>query len=266
MAMRLTILGSGSAGNCALLCTEQSKVLVDVGFSGRRIGELLTAVGHALEEIDAVFITHEHSDHCAGAAALGRQERLKFFANSATAEAVQRPLRHRLPWQIFETGSRFRFRDLEVESFALPHDAIEPVGFTFTQLSSEPDGRGRSVAFVTDLGYAPELVRQRIAKVDILVLEANHDPALLQRDTRRPWSVKQRIAGRHGHLSNQAACELVASVESPSWQHLCLAHLSRDCNTLEAVREAFARLLASAPAFTLSIIPPDNGGPVFDLP
>lgn len=266
MAMRLTILGSSSSGNCALLCTDSCKVLVDAGFSARRIGEMLAAAGCSLDEIDAIFLTHEHGDHCTGVSGLARWPGVKVFANRGTAEAVQRSLRHRPDWQLFETGSRFRFRDLEIESFSIPHDAIEPVGFVIAQGANDLFSPRRSIAFVTDLGYAPELVRQRIRDVDVLVLEANHDPALLQRDTKRPWSVKQRICGRHGHLSNEAARDLMASVERPAWRHVCLAHLSRDCNSLPAVESAFARFMQPGLTFAVSIVPPDSGGPILDLP
>ncbi len=266
MAMRLTILGSSSSGNCALLCTPECKVLIDAGFSAKRIGEMLAAAGHSLDAVDAVLLTHEHSDHCAGISGLARWPGLKIFANRGTAQAVQRSLKHRPDWQVFETGSRFRYRDLEIESFSIPHDATEPVGFVISQGAGDLFSPRRSVAFVTDLGYAPELVRQRIRDVDVLVLEANHDLALLQRDTKRPWSVKQRITGRHGHLSNEAARDLMASVESPAWRHVCLAHLSRDCNSLSAVQTTFARFLQPGLTFALTIVPPDAGGPILDLP
>jgi phosphoribosyl 1,2-cyclic phosphodiesterase len=108
-------------------------------------------------------------------------------------------------------------------------------------------------------------VRQRIRDVDVLVLEANHDLALLQRDTKRPWSVKQRIAGRHGHLSNEAARDLMASVERPAWRHVCLAHLSRECNSLESVHATFAEFMRPGLGFVLTIVPPDSGGPVLDI-
>lgn len=266
MAMRVTILGSSSSGNCALLCTESCKILVDAGFSAKRIAGMLGAVGHSLDEIDAVFLTHEHGDHCTGVSGLGRWPGVKIFANRGTAEAVQRSLRHRPDWHLFETGGRFRFRDLEIESFAIPHDAMEPVGFVISQGAGDLFSPRCSVGFVTDLGYAPELVRQRIRDVDVLVLEANHDLALLRSDTKRPWSVKQRISGRHGHLSNEAACDLMASIERPAWRHVCLAHLSRDCNSLPAVQSTFARFMQPGLAFALSIVPPDSSGPVFDLP
>lgn len=265
MAMRFTILGSSSAGNCALLVSEGCKILIDAGFSARRLGELVESAGVSLEQIDAVFLTHEHGDHSAGLQGMCRRAGLKIFANRGTAAVVQATLKHRPDWQVFETGARFRFRDLEIESFAVPHDATDPVGFIFSQGEGDLLSPRRSIAWVTDLGYAPELVRQRIRDVDVLVLEANYDPHLLRHDTKRPWSVKQRISGRHGHLSNDAARELMISVERPAWRHVCLAHLSRDCNSLDAVRKAFADFFRPGLAFALSIVPPDAGGPVFEL-
>lgn len=265
MAMRFTILGSSSSGNCALLVSDGCRILIDAGFSARRIGSMLDAAGQTLDSIDAIFLTHEHGDHCSGLTGLCRRPGLKIFANRGTAEAVQRTLRHRAEWNVFETGTRFRFRDLEIESFSVPHDATEPVGYVFSQGDGDLFSPRRSVAWVTDLGYAPELVRQRIRDVEILVLEANHDALLLQRDTRRPWSVKQRICGRHGHLSNEAARELMASVEKPAWRHVCLAHLSRECNSLECVNTTFADFLRPGLNFHLSVVPPDSSGPVLVL-
>lgn len=265
VALRFSILGSSSSGNCALLVSDDCKVLIDAGFSRRRTAALLEAAGETIDTIDAIFLTHEHSDHCSGLTGLCRQPNLRVFANRGTAEAVQRSLRHRANWHLFETGARFRFRDLEIESFTVPHDATEPVGFVFSQGAGDLFSPRRSVAWVIDLGYAPELVRQRIRDVDILVLEANHDRALLQQDTRRPWSVKQRISGRHGHLSNEAACDLVSSVDGPTWQHVCLAHLSRDCNSLEAVTTAFAGVMQPGPAYALSVVTPEAVGPAFEL-
>jgi phosphoribosyl 1,2-cyclic phosphodiesterase len=240
-------------------------VLVDAGFSRKKIAGMLEEAGESIDSIDAVFITHEHGDHCSGLNGLCRRPGLKVFANRGTAEAVQRNLKHRPDWQIFETGTQFTFRDLEVESFSVPHDATEPVGFVFSNGHGDLFSPRRSLAWVTDLGYAPELIRQRIRAVDVLVLEANHDRALLQSDTKRPWSVKQRITGRHGHLSNQAARDLMASIETPAWRHVFLAHLSRDCNSIEAVRTTFAEFFEPDRGFSVSVIAPGEGAPLLEL-
>lgn len=265
MGMRFCILGSGSAGNCALLQTENARVLVDAGFSPRRLKQLLHEAGAALEGIDAIFLTHEHGDHAAGIEGLVRFPHIQVFANAATARAVQSRLSHRPAWNLFETGARFRYRDLEVDSFAVPHDAQDPVGFTF---ASGRDGDllspRRALAWLTDLGHTPAHVRERLREVDVVVVESNHCPRLLQADPRRPWATKQRISGRHGHLSNEAMRELLESVASPRWRHVFLTHLSRDCNSPAAVEAALAALRARL-ACGFSIVAPGGGTPFFDL-
>jgi phosphoribosyl 1,2-cyclic phosphodiesterase len=264
MSMRFCILGSGSDGNCALLQTAQARILVDAGFSARRLGLLLAGVGESLDRIDAVFLTHEHGDHTAGISGLSRHPHIKVFANHATARAVQAGLKHRPDWQCFETGARFRFRDLEIESFAVPHDAHDPVAFLFTNGTDDlftPAGR---LAWLTDLGHAPQHVRERIREADVLVVEANYCPQMLKDDRKRPWSVKQRISGRHGHLSNESARELLLSVASPRWRHVFLAHLSRECNSPAAVETACAGVLAALKC-GCSIVCPGTGTPFFEF-
>jgi phosphoribosyl 1,2-cyclic phosphodiesterase len=258
MVSEFHILGSSSGGNCGLLRTGNTTVLVDAGFSARRITSLLRAHGLSLETIDAVFLTHEHNDHAQGIRGLARRADLPVFANRDTADAVQAKLCKPVNWKIFQTGTSFSFRDLEVRSFALPHDAYDPVGFTFRwgeagDLFSPP----RSLAWVTDLGYVPEHVREHLRGVQTLVIEANYDDALLEKDERRPWSTKQRIRGRHGHLSNQAAFELLASLRSNSHvEQVYLAHLSKDCNAVCLVRELFSGL---GDALQIEVIDPDCG-------
>jgi phosphoribosyl 1,2-cyclic phosphodiesterase len=264
--MRFSILGSGSSGNAALLVTEQARVLVDAGFSGRKLRALLDAAGSSLAEIDAVFLTHEHGDHAAGIDALKKFPRIQVFANAPTARAVQSGLEHKPDWQIFQTGARFRYRDLEVESFAVPHDAQEPVGFRFTS-GQEGDlfSPRRSLAWLTDLGHAPQNVRECIRDCSVVVVESNHCPQMLQADHRRPWSTKQRISGRHGHLSNEAVRELLAAVASPQWRRIYLTHLSRDCNSRAAVELALAGLRRALQGCEFSIVEPGMSTPFYEL-
>jgi len=265
MVMRFRILGSGSSGNCALLQTEQACVLIDAGFPARKTRELLAEAGLKLEQIDAVFLTHEHGDHTTGISGFAKTPHIKIFSNAATARAVQEKLEHRPDWQIFETGSRFRFRDLEVDTFSVPHDAHDPVGFRFIcGFEGDLFSPRRSLAWLTDLGHVPQHVRERLRDCDSVVVESNHCPDMLKADIKRPWSTKQRISGRHGHLSNEGTRELLAGIASPRWRHVFLTHLSRDCNSLAAVERMLATL---RPQLTCEfrIVAPGGGTPFCDL-
>src|ERR1035441_5768399 len=226
MAMRFCILGSGSSGNSALVVTEGARILLDAGFSARRLGAMLAVAGESIERVDAVFVTHEHSDHTSGIESLKKYPDLKFFANAATARAIQKELSWSPHWRIFATGSSFQYRDLIVESFAIPHDAQDPVGFRFTSgLDGDLFSPQRTLAWVTDLGHATKSVRDRIRESDVVVVEANHCPRMLEADPRRSWTLKRRIGGRHGHLSNERLSALLSSVASPRWRRVYLAHL-----------------------------------------
>ncbi len=258
MSSDFKILGSSSSGNCALLRTGNSKILIDAGFSGKRIGLMLETVGESIDTIDAVFLTHEHSDHAQGVRGLAKRTDLPVFANRDTADAVQGKLVKKVNWQVFQTGTGFQFRDIEVRSFSVPHDAYDPVGFTFNwgeldDLISPP----QSLAWVTDLGHMPEHIKQHIKSVQILVIEANYDEMLLESDERRPWSLKQRIRGRHGHLSNDACFEALSALNgSSSVREVYLAHLSKDCNTVELVQNKFAPLTGGTSSFTIKVVDP----------
>jgi phosphoribosyl 1,2-cyclic phosphodiesterase len=265
MAMRFCILGSGSSGNSALVVTEGARILLDAGFSARRLGNLIAAAGDSLEAVDAVFVTHEHTDHSSGIESLKKFPNLKFFANSSTAKAVQKELSWSPQWQIFETGSSFKYRDLEIQSFSIPHDAQDPVGYSFTTgIDGDMFSPRRTLAWVTDLGHAPQVVRERIRESDVVVVEANHCPRMLEADPRRSWNLKRRISGRHGHLSNERMTELLSSVASPRWRRIYLAHVSRDCNSRDAIETALLSLRAILPC-EFSIVGHGEGTPFYEL-
>ena len=226
VAVQLTILGSGSGGNCAYLETEQTRLLIDAGFSPRQIRLRLAQIGRAPENLHGILVTHEHTDHIAGLAGLAGKLGLPIYCNRATAEEVQRYHGMTFDCRLFTTGATFEIGDLVIETFSLPHDAQDPVGFVLRTLA------GR-IAFATDLGHFTRLVADRVRQARVLVLETNHDLRMLQECPHRPWSLKQRILSRHGHLSNEAAAEGFEQVVTEELQHLYLAHLSRDCNRPE---------------------------------
>jgi phosphoribosyl 1,2-cyclic phosphodiesterase len=243
-----------------VLDTGNTRVLIEAGLSGRRIKQLLKEGGESIESIDAIFVTHEHNDHSCGIFGLARHAGIPIFANRHTARAIQPKLKHRASWQVFETGTQFAFRDLEVQGFSVPHDAHDPVAFTFSWGGDDLFMPRRSLAWVTDLGYIPELVREKIRGVDLLAIESNYDDGMLERDPKRPWAVKQRIRGRHGHLSNAAVAELVAEMSDTAWREVCLLHLSRDCNDERVIRAAFKPIEGRRKQkFRLNVIDPAAG-------
>jgi phosphoribosyl 1,2-cyclic phosphodiesterase len=231
----LTVLGSGSKGNCSFVATSRCRLLLDAGFSGRQIVDRLELIGVHPESLDGILITHEHSDHVSGLTTFCRRFNVPIFANPLTAETLRHGALEDFPsWNLFATGSVFSIKDIEIQSFYVPHDAVDPTAFVL----SADEG---SIGFLTDLGYAPKLALERVRNVDTLVVETNHDERMLQEDRKRPWSVKQRILSRHGHLSNEAAAKLVASIAGQRLRRVVLGHLSRDCNRPELAMEAMER-------------------------
>ena len=222
------MLGSGSAGNSALVATDHCKILVDGGLSARQIGLRLEQCGVAPEQLDGVLLTHEHGDHVCGLEVLCRKFDVPIYCNALTAEAIRGPAgagldRHR-NWRLFRTGADFSICDIVVQSFPVPHDAVDPVGFAF-------HAGACGLGFITDLGYATKMLIERLRQVHTLVIETNHDEKLLQADSHRPWPVKQRIMSRHGHLSNAAAANVIEELLPGKVERVVLGHLSRDCNT-----------------------------------
>ena len=220
------MLGSGSAGNSALIATEHCKILVDGGLSARQVVLRLEQCGVTPEQLDGVVITHEHSDHICGLEVLCHKFDLPIYCNRLTAEALRcSGLSERCRnWRLFATGGEFSICDITVQTFPVPHDAVDPLGFVFYA------GSG-SLGFITDLGYVTKLITERLREVQTLVVETNHDEKLLQNDTHRPWPVKQRIQSRHGHLSNTAAAGVIEGLLPGKIERVVLGHLSRDCNT-----------------------------------
>lgn len=253
--IELSILGSSSAGNCTYLKTPKSQILIDVGFSGKRVEELLLTCQKNIRDINAVFLTHEHADHSTGLTGLAKHEHLTYFANTLTSEALQNKLKRKLPWKLFETGATMRYADWTIETFSVPHDAYDPVAYIFHYQPSLESPKLLSLGIVTDLGYMPQGILQRLQHLDYLILESNYDSELLDQDPKRPWSLKQRIKGRHGHLSNDTTLEVLKALHSSQLKHVWLGHLSRDCNNVDQLKKRLS-LETNHLSFLIDVIDP----------
>jgi phosphoribosyl 1,2-cyclic phosphodiesterase len=217
------VLASGSSGNAALVATENTRILVDVGLSMRELGKRLASIGEDLGAIDAILITHEHSDHVAGLPVLARNQKSRavIWMTKLTAPAIDwGETEPRL--EAFQAGAAFRIGDVEVQSFSIPHDAVDPVGFCF-------EAQGLRIGIATDLGYLPLSVKYHLRRTDVLLLEANHDLDMLKVGP-YPWAVKQRVMSRVGHLSNKLVSEYLLEDLDASTTHLVLGHLSEQNN------------------------------------
>ena len=221
--MHLTVLGSGSSGNCALITTADTAILVDAGLSSRQIVLRLEAAGVRPEALDGILLTHEHGDHTQGLAVLCKQFDIPLYVTPLTREVLESDFKKQPRWRLMQTGSAFEVKGLRVESFPVPHDAVDPVGFI---IQSETEKLG----FLSDVGFVTNLIRDRLQGSHTLFVEANYDTHLLEADTKRPWSTKQRINSRHGHLSNEQAAELVRHLAHEALHQVILGHLSSDCN------------------------------------
>jgi len=251
--VELIVLGSGSSGNTAVLRTNDAVILIDAGLSAKKTLQRLGSVGLGAEQITAVLLTHEHGDHAAGLPVLLRSLRCPVYATRLTADEVrgQDERNASADWRVFSTGSTFRLAALEVTAFSVPHDASDPVGFTIRHKST-------AIGIVTDLGHANRSVVHHVTGVDCLFVEANHDESLLQADTKRPFSIKQRIMSPHGHLSNRAAANLAAQAGTTRLRHIVLGHLSRDCNTAELAMQAVAAAFEGNEAIQILCAPQDD--------
>ena len=308
----MTVLASGSKGNCTLVASSRTRLLVDAGLSCREIFKRLRAVEEGIEEIDAILVTHEHQDHVQGLSVTARKLGIPVYLTEPTHRAWMRALtpRKRMSYaewiaqqkalvasgkepvsagpeaedaaqeameaiedaqgslaasedlaevaaaaqdgpepatraakdptrlpgvEYFSAGDDFSIGDIAIRSFTVPHDAVDPVGFVFAI-------EGVRLAIATDLGYIPPNVHAQLKRCDVLMLESNHDVDML-RDGPYPWSVKQRVMSRVGHLSNDAAAEFLESSFDGHAAHIVLAHLSESNNMPELARIAAERAL-----------------------
>ena len=226
------ILGSGSGGNSAVVRTPGGCLLVDAGLSASRIRERLQSVGVEPESLGGILVTHEHGDHVSGLSVFTRRHGVPVLTSALTRAALGDKL-EKQACRIIPPAGLFSFGGFNIESFAVPHDATCPVGFVLR-------AGGISLGILSDLGHVTAHARSRVASMDALFVEANYDADLIAADTKRPWSTKQRIMGRHGHLSNEQTATLVREVWHPQLQQVVLGHLSKDCNHPDRVMTAMS--------------------------
>jgi len=221
-------------------------MLIDAGLSYRKLSQRLESIGEDIGALDAVCVTHEHDDHTCAIPVLHKRTDARLYSNSGTLDGMKRSDRLRdLPWQIFTTGQPFRIGDLEMGPFSVPHDAYDPVGFTVRHGDV-------AVGVVTDMGMTTELIRQRLRTCRVVVVESNHDVDLLK-NASRPWSLKQRISGRQGHLSNLQAAELLAEIAGNALETVFLAHLSPECNRPEVALREVRRALEKDTSIAIDV-------------
>ncbi|PWU08101.1 MAG: metal-dependent hydrolase [Verrucomicrobia bacterium] len=235
----LRVLGSGSAGNAMLIQSDSTALLVDAGLSAKQLVARLKQCDVDPFALKGVLLTHEHSDHTGGLRVFCTKYEIPCYCNSLTAEALKSELT-RVLCRVFRNGTEFTIGDIRVRPFSVPHDAADPLGFCLAH---------DDVLFgvLTDLGHAPGLVLESLRGIHGLLIETNHDEALLHQDIKRPWAIKQRILSRHGHLSNASAAHVVRQLlDSSPLEHVILGHLSKDCNRPELATQRVDEELKAA--------------------
>jgi len=259
--LRLAVLGSGSRGNAVVIEHAGRRLLIDAGFSCKQIEKRLAELGVDAAGLSAVVVTHEHSDHTRGVDVLARRHRLPVWATAGTLDECRRLAPEvRAGARLLVSGVPAEIAGFEVEPFAIPHDAREPVGLVVRSAG------GHRVGLVADLGSRSRLAWGRLLDLDVLLLETNHDLEML-RNGPYPWSLKQRVAGRHGHLSNRDAADGLPELLGDRLRWVVLYHLSQTNNlpalAVAEIGEALAREGAAA---EIALTEQDRPTPWLEVP
>lgn len=234
--MRYCSLGSGSRGNATLVECGRTRVLVDCGFSLRTTEQRLAAIGVSPKQLDAVLVTHEHSDHVQGVERLARRHGIPVYMTAGTHHAMALP---ELPFERVQLGKRFVIGDLEVTPVAVPHDAREPCQYIF-------DSGLHRLGILTDTGTITPWIVEQYSGLDALFLEANYDPIMLANGPYPP-RLRARVGGSLGHLSNQQAAGLLAEIDTSTLKHVAIAHISEKNNRPDLALEELSRVLHEWP-------------------
>lgn len=239
MAMRFSVLASGSTGNAFYVETEEHAFLVDVGLSGKAMEGLFQSIDRNMSKLTGILVTHEHSDHIKGLGVVARKHKLPIYANEKTWRAME-PSIGEIPTEqkfLFEMEQVKTFGNLDIQSFGVSHDAADPMFYVFHHA-------GKKVVLITDTGYVSDRMKGIISNADAYVFESNHDVSML-RMGKYPWSVKRRILSDVGHVSNEDAALAMYDVIGDQTKRIYLAHLSLDNNMKDLARMSVEQTLKS---------------------
>ena len=237
--MKFSVLASGSTGNSIYVENGQHAFIVDAGLTGKKMEALLAQIDREAKQLSGILVTHEHSDHIKGVGVLARKHNIPVFANAKTWEAMNSsigniPLDQRFEWKTDEVKT---FGGLDIQSFAVSHDAAEPMLYTFQEY-------GRKIVVMTDTGDVSDRMKGFISTADAYVFESNHDVSMLQMGP-YPWKIKRRILSDVGHVSNEDAAVAMSEVVAEKETQIYLAHLSKDNNMKELARMSVSQTLES---------------------
>lgn len=223
--MSVCVLASGSKGNSTYISSGRSSILIDAGLSGIELERRMASQNLSTSNLKAILLTHEHTDHIQAAFVLSKRYKIPVYASSATIDALGDKKKSLHETREFVCGNSFRIGGMEIQPFSISHDAADPAGFTVTSGT-------RKMGVATDLGIATSLVKTRLMNCSLVMIEANHDPVMLASGP-YPWTLKQRVRSRLGHLSNQEAKELVTQIIHPGLKQVIIGHVSEKNNTAE---------------------------------
>lgn len=262
--LQISILASGSSGNAIYIESENTKLLVDCGLTGKKTEGLLKQINRRPEDLDAILVSHEHSDHIHGVGVMSRKYNLDIYANDKTWQAMGHKLgkiktEHKF---LFNTDEMKTIGDIDILSFGISHDAIDPQFYTFQK-------NNKQFVILTDTGYVSDRMRDNLKNADAYLIESNHDISML-RMGKYPWSLKQRILSDKGHLSNEDGALALTDLVGNKTKRVYLGHLSRENNMKEIARDTVKEILVRKDMgvnheFYLYDTDPDEAQPLFRL-
>lgn len=229
--MKVLQIASGSKGNCTFISTEATKLFLDCGISKKRVEEALQKNGFNLANIDGILITHEHTDHTSCLGIIANATKAPIYMTRGTYNGLSSRIRERLDINnihFINHDSCFKIKDIKIEALQIFHDAIDPVGYTFTQ-------NNHKLVYITDTGYVHHALFDKISNANCYIFESNHDPEILM-ESDRPYETKMRILSDHGHLSNQDSAYVLTNIIGPDTNHIIYAHISEECNLVQIVK------------------------------